>query len=484
MNVAMLLEMAADGLGDRVAIGALDDGLTFTALRDQAGRAAERVRGTEATTLALLEPNGPMVPVALFGSAWAGCSYAPVNYRLPDDAIEQLLDRLQPAVVATSDEWLAPGGTTAPPPEYLPEPERPAVLLFTSGTSAAPKAAVLGHDHLTSYVFTTTEFGSAGEDEVNLLAAPPFHVAGVVAVLTSAYAGRRIVPLPTFTPEAWIETARRERVTHGFLVPTMLARIVEVMQNDADARVPSLRRLTYGGARMPPSVLESALTLFPETGFVNAYGLTETSSTVCILDPDDHREAFESSDPAIRRRLESAGRPIPGIEVRIDCAGEAAAPGQAGEILLRGEQVSGEYVASDSKRDELGWLRTGDLGYVDDDGYLFVVGRADDMIIRGGENLSPTEIEDVLLQHPEVAAAAVVGLPDAEWGERVAAMIVWRASAGAPAVDDLRAWARERLGSLKTPELLVACEELPITATGKIVHRDVRAALESRRGIS
>jgi acyl-CoA synthetase (AMP-forming)/AMP-acid ligase II len=479
MNVAMLLEMAADGLGDRVAIGGPNDGLTFTALREHAVTAAERVRGTNATTLALLEPNGPMVPVALFGSAWAGCSYAPMNYRLPGDAIEQLLARLQPAVIATSDEWLGSSGTATARSEYPPEPEHPAVLLFTSGTSAAPKAAVLGHDHLTSYVFTTAEFGSAGEDEVNLLAAPPFHVAGVVAVLTSTYTGRRVVPLPSFTPEAWIEIARHERVTHGFLVPTMLARIVDVMENDPDARVPSLRRLTYGGARMPTSVLERALTLFPEAGFVNAYGLTETSSTVCILGPEDHREAFESSDPAIRRRLESAGRPIPGIEVRIDCAGEAAAPGQPGEILLRGEQVSGEYVASDSKHDEGGWLRTGDLGYVDDDGYLFVVGRADDMIIRGGENLSPTEIEDVLLQHPGVAAAAVVGLPDAEWGERVAAMIVWRSRAAAPAVDDLRAWARERLGSLKTPEVLVACDELPITATGKVVHRDVRATLES-----
>ena len=217
---------------------------------------------------------------------------------------------------------------------------------------------------------------------------------------------------------------RREDVTHGFLVPTMLARIVDVMDHDPDARVPSMRRITYGGARMPRSMLERALALFPDVGFVNAYGLTETSSTVCLLGPDDHRNAFESSDPAIRRRLESAGRPLPGIELRINGAGGVAAPGEPGEILVRGEQVSGEYLADRSKRDDAGWLHTGDLGFVDDDGYLFVVGRADDMIIRGGENLSPTEIEDVLLQHPGVGAAAVVGVPDAEWGERVAAMIV------------------------------------------------------------
>ena len=422
----------------------------------------------------------PAFTVALFAAAWTGCSYAPLNYRLPETAIEELLARLQPAVTASAEEWIAHGNRENGPAEYPEDPDRPAVVLYTSGTSSTPKGAVLGHQHLTSYVLTTTEFASAEEDEANLLAAPPFHVAGVVAVLTSTYAGRRIVPLPRFTPEAWIDIARREHVTHGFLVPTMLARIVDVMDRDPDARVSSMRRITYGGARMPRSMLERALALFPDVGFVNAYGLTETSSTVCLLGPDDHRIAFESSDPAIRRRLESAGRPLPGIELRIDGADGVAAPGEPGEILVRGEQVSGEYLADPSKRNDAGWLHTGDLGFVDHDGYLFVVGRADDMIIRGGENLSPTEIEDVLLQHPGVGAAAVVGLPDAEWGERVAAMIVPARDAGDLSMDDLRAFARERLGSLKTPEILATCEELPITATGKVLHRAVRADLEER----
>jgi acyl-CoA synthetase (AMP-forming)/AMP-acid ligase II len=222
--------------------------------------------------------------------------------------------------------------------------------------------------------------------------------------------------------------------------------------------------------------------MFPDAGFVNAYGLTETSSTVCLLGPDDHRNAFESSDPAIRRRLESAGRPLPGIEVRIDETGETAAAGKTGEILLRGEQVPGEYLADPSKRDDAGWLHTGDLGVLDEDGFLFIVGRADDMIIRGGENISPTEVEDVLLQHPAVRAAAVVSLPDAEWGERVTAMIVPMRDDADMSLDDVRAFVRERLGSLKTPELLVACAELPTTATGKVLHRAVRSELEERAG--
>ncbi len=479
MNVALLLDMVADGLGGRVAVGSRGDGLSYDTLRSYAASAKTRVQEKGATTVAVVEPNGPVVPVALFAAAWTGCSYAPLNYRLPEPAIEELLARLQPAVTANTQEWIARDDENGRA-EYPQDPDRPAVVLYTSGTSSTPKGAVLGHQHLTSYVLTTTEFASAEEDEANLLAAPPFHVAGVVAVLTSTYAGRRIVPLPRFTPEGWIDVARRERATHGFLVPTMLARIVDVMDHDADARVPSMRRITYGGARMPRSMLERALTLFPDAGFVNAYGLTETSSTVCLLGPDDHRNALESSDPAIRRRLESAGRPLPGIELRIDSAGAVAAPGEPGEILIRGEQVSGEYLADPSKRNDAGWLHTGDLGFVDDDGYLFVVGRADDMIIRGGENLSPTEIEDALLQHPGVGAAAVVGLPDAEWGERVAAMIVPARDARELSMDDLRAFARERLGSLKTPEVLATCEELPTTATGKVLHRAVRADLEER----
>jgi acyl-CoA synthetase (AMP-forming)/AMP-acid ligase II len=478
MNVSMLLDMAADGLGVRTAIGSTDDGLSYEGLRRHARAAAARLAPLEARTVVMLEPNGPLVPVAMFGAAWAGASYAPVNYRLPEAVMAELVERLQPAVTATSTEWLG-DDAGAESSDYHPEPDRPAVLLYTSGTSAAPKAAVLGHDHLTAYAFTTTEFGSAEEDEANLLAAPPFHVAGVVGMMTSIYAGRRVVPLPSFSPEAWIETAQRERATHAFVVPTMLARIVAAMEHDTGARVPSMRRLSYGGARMPRSVLERAMALMPETGFINAYGLTETSATVSLLGPEDHRDAFESTDPSIRSRLESAGLPLPGVELRIDVDGAEAPAGTTGEILLRGAQVSGDYVGHGSRRDDAGWLHTGDLGFVDGDGYLFVVGRADDMIIRGGENISPTEIEDALLQHPAVTAAAVVGLEDPEWGERIGAMVVVTAGAGGGSVDELRAWARERLGSLKAPEILALSEELPTTATGKILHREIKERLRS-----
>ena len=192
MNIAMLLEMAADGLGTRVAFGARDDSLTYAGLRDAATAVATTLAATP-RTVALLSETAPIVPVSLFGAAWAGVPYAPLNYRLPDDARQALLERLAPVVVA-DPAWLDLPADPARP--FVDDPDGPAVLLFTSGTSAAPKAARLAHDQLLAYVFNTVEFASADEDEAVLVSVPPFHIAGVAAVLSSTYAGRRVVPLP------------------------------------------------------------------------------------------------------------------------------------------------------------------------------------------------------------------------------------------------------------------------------------------------
>jgi acyl-CoA synthetase (AMP-forming)/AMP-acid ligase II len=475
MNVAMLLEMAADAMGDRVAIGSRSDGLTFENLRHAARAIADRVDDSGAQHLAVIEPNGPIVPASLYGAAWAGVSYAPLNYRLPDASLQELIARIEPSIVAATNWVDAKSDSDRTFPDA---PELPAVLLFTSGTSAAPKAAVLEHDQLLAYVFNTVEFMSADEDESSLMSSPPFHIAGVTALLTATYSGRRIVPLPgvRFSAEDWLDTARRESITHAFLVPTMLARIVHLMEADNELRVPTLRNLVYGGARMPAPVLERALELFPDTDFVNAYGLTETSSTVALLGPDDHRLAMYSDDPVWTARLSSVGQPIPGIEVRIvDESGADIGVDVAGEIQIRGAQVSGEYADTDSKTDADGWLHTGDRGWLDVDGYLFCEGRADDTIIRGGENIGPAEIEDALLMHDAVSSACVVGLPDEEWGERIVAAVTLRPGVDEVDTEHVREWVRERVGSLKTPEEIDVREELPQTATGKILRRQLKA---------
>jgi len=317
------------------------------------------------------------------------------------------------------------------------------------------------------------EFGSAEEGDTALVAVPPYHVAGLANLLTNLYAGRRLVYMAAFDAGEWLGCVRRERVTHALLVPTMLARVVAEVP-DGDAGTPTLRSLAYGGARMPLPVLEQALRAFPAAGFVNAYGLTETASSIAVLSPEDHRAALTSDDQAVRDRLGSVGRALPGIEFQIrGDDGSPLGPGQTGLVFVRGDQISGEYGGA-SALDSGGWFATRDRGRLDADGYLFIEGRADDTIIRGGENIAPAEIEDVLLAYPGISEAAVLGVPDPEWGQRVVAVVVGQGDA-----EEIRQWVKQRLRSSKTPETIIFRPELPKTETGKLLRRVLQAELET-----
>ena len=494
MNVMMLLEMAAEGLGDRVAVGSLDEGITYRELFDRAGAAAARFRAAKGDKVVLCDESSPAVPISLFGAAWAGMPYVPLNYRLPDNDLCSLAERSAPGIAVADDagtdrlsgvagittvsrsEFLAdPGGgaVEAGPGDWSMDPEAIAVLLFTSGTSGTPKSAVLRHKHLVSYILGSVEFMSADADEATIVSVPPYHVAGVSVMLSSVYAGRRIVLLPRFDARDWIDTVERESITHAMVVPTMLARIVEELDTRGGEPLLGVRALSYGGGKMPRPVIERALDLFPITSFVNAYGLTETSSTIALLGPDDHRLAQYSQDPQEQKRLASVGRPLPGVQVSIrGDDGDELPAGGVGEIFVRGEQVSGEYVEKGSLLIDGGWFPTRDDGYFDESGYLFVQGRNDDVIIRGGENMSPGEIEDLLLTHSGVKDAAVIGVPDVEWGEKIVAVVVGHESA--PSEHELQDLVRDRLRSSRVPEHVVFVGELPYNDTGKLLRRVLR----------
>jgi acyl-CoA synthetase (AMP-forming)/AMP-acid ligase II len=496
MHLTSLLEIAADAMGDRVAVGSkADGGLTYEALRGRSEAAARFVAAHGAERLVAVDLNSEAVPVGLFAAAFAGVPYVPVNYRLADGQLSAILARTSPglAVVEASvpgrlgggiegltfmdrAEFLSADGPPASPGEC--NTDDPAVLLFTSGTTGEPKAAVLRHRHLTSYILETVEFLGADTDEGALVSVPPYHIAGISAVLSAVWSGRRLVYLPQFTPEAWVDSASTESITHAMVVPTMLGRILDVLESRGE-KLPALRHLSYGGGRMPVAVVERALELMPHVGFVNAYGLTETSSTVTLLTPDDHRAAMAATDPALRQRLVSVGKALPHLEVEVrDPSGTVVAAGIRGEIWVRGEQVSGEYLGRASVVTSDGWLTTNDGGWLDAEGYLFVEGRFDDVIVRGGENLSPGEIEEVLLQHDAVADAAVFGIPDAEWGEAVAAVVVL--VSGAQADDDeLRQWVAERLRSTRAPSMIEFRGELPYSDTGKLLRRVLKGEYTS-----
>jgi acyl-CoA synthetase (AMP-forming)/AMP-acid ligase II len=498
MNISLVLQMAADANPESIGLVCEGKRWTYRALLQAAQGAARNISKFGSSHVALLDESSEAAAIALFGAALAGVPYVPLNYRLADPDLAALLGRITPAYIVGDVgriQRLSPdGGHRALPREaFVAEsvqsepvssseepPEGVAVQLFTSGTTAAPKAALLRHANLLSYILGTVEFGSAAEEEAVLVSVPPYHIAGIAALLSSVYAMRRILLLPAFDPDDWLRLAGSERATNAFLVPTMLARLIARMDAGATADLSALQAIAYGGGRMPTELIERALELFPNTDFTNAYGLTETSSTIALLGPEDHRAARTSIDPDVRARLGSVGRPLPTVQVEIrDEEGRPLPAGQRGEIYVRGDQVSGEY-RERSALDAEGWFPTRDAGWMDAEGYLFLAGRADDVIVRGGENISPGEIESVLLTHPAIADAAAVAVPSAEWGEAVGIAIVPRPNQSAPSEDELRGLIRNRLRSSRVPERIVVLSALPYNEMGKLLRREIRKLFAAR----
>ena len=489
--------MALSNDPDRTAVVSGDVRLTTQQLSDLADGGAGIIARSEASHVAYVGTGGAMLPLLIFASARAGVAFTPINYRLSAEGIRTLIARLpDPMVVVdsryldelgglvgpeglesfakqviVSDEFLAQADDAEPAAEFA-DPDSVAIVLFTSGTTSQPKAVELTHNNLTSYVTGTVEFGSAEPADAALICVPPYHIAGVSAALSNLYAGRKMVYLTVFDAEEWVRLIDAEHVTSATVVPTMLDRIVTVLQ-EGGHELPSLRNLAYGGSKVPLPLVRKALELLPHVGFVNAYGLTETSSTIAVLTPDDHREAQAASDPAVVRRLASVGQPVPSIELQIrDEHGAVLGPGESGELFVRGEQVSGRYTGIGSVLDEDGWFPTRDIALLDEDGYLFISGRSDDTIIRGGENIAPAELEEVLIEHSHVRDVAVVGIEDPQWGQAIVAVVV-PAMGIDPDPEVLREHVRKSLRGSRTPDRVVFRDELPTNATGKVLRREI-----------
>lgn len=490
-NIGLVLDMVSRHAPDRVVVGDMAEGLTARRLSAMADGGGRLLAHEDASALIYLGTNGPAFTAALFAAARAGVPLVPLNYRLSTSRLSRLVAEHEGAIAIADAKFVDALGTTCSHVysqeswlqtiESYPGDDAPvasgevAVVIYTSGSTSAPKGVLLRHANLFSYVVGTVEFGAEDLGECSLVSVPPYHIAAVANAITNLYAGRRYVVLERFDPEHWLEVTRREHVTHAMVVPTMLARILEA----SDTSVPTLRSLACGGAQMPLSLITKALETWPEVAFSNAYGLTETSSTIAVLGPDDHRLAVASTEAAVRARLGSVGRPVPGVEVVIRRAdGELAGPNEPGRILVRGPQVSGEYAGAVAQLDADGYFDTRDGGYLDDEGYLFVVGRLDDTIIRGAENLSPFEIEEVLLSHPSVRDVVVVGVPDVEWGQRIEAVVVPEPG-GSVEPDLLRGFVRTQLRSSKTPDRIHVWETLPRTEVGKLSRREIAAQLEA-----
>ncbi|HVC44094.1 MAG TPA: AMP-binding protein, partial [Candidatus Binataceae bacterium] len=356
------------------------------------------------------------------------------------------------------------------------EDEDTSILMYTSGTTSLPKGVMLSFRDFTAYVTANVEMADGTDRGVALVCVPFYHIAGTTAYMTNIWTGRRLIVMPQFDAKAWLKLVRTERVTHAFVVPTMMKQVLDG-PSFKSADLSSLTNLAYGGAPMPIQVIRRAIEAFPKAvGFVNAYGQTETTSSLTVLGPDDHRITGDAEQQERKlRRLNSIGKPLPDVEIGVRGEdGKLLGSGEVGEIIIRTPRIMKGYAGrSDDAALADGWRATGDLGWVDEEGYVFFAGRKDDMIIRGGENIAPAEIETVLMSHPAVDECAVIGVPSVEWGQTVKAFVVARAGASI-APEELSEFCRSRLASFKRPEQIELIEALPKNPLGKILRKDLR----------
>ncbi len=508
MNLASLVDIPALIAPDAPALIA-DRAVDYAPLRAAVGRGAgllSELGVGPGDRVGIFATNSVEYVEALFAIASLGAVAVPMNYKAKQREVSHLLsdsgakvlltesryrdlvdasrpDNVEHVVDLDTDEaegWRQRAASAEELFEIAEVDDRElCILLYTSGTTSLPKGVMLTHGALTDYVMGRAEPADGEDHGRMLLAAPLYHIAGVTSMLGALYSGRTVVVMPQFEVDLWFDLVERERVTHAFLVPTMLARLVD-HPDLASRDLSSLDVVTYGAAPMPPAVIRRALELLPSSvGFSQAYGQTETTSTVTVLTPDDHRiEGTDDEVAAKLRRLGSVGQPVDDVELRIvGDDGSVLEAMAVGEVQLRTARQMTGYWGSGSSRtaetiDDEGWIHTGDLGYIDDGGYLFLGGRSGEMIIRGGENIAPEEIESVLYDHPDVLEVGVVGVPDEEWGERVLAVVVRRPGSRLDA-DGVREYCREQLAGFKRPDLIEFVDQLPRTSTGKLLRRDL-----------
>ncbi len=353
------------------------------------------------------------------------------------------------------------------------------ILMYTAGTTGRPKGVPLRHNAFVSYVLDNVDPASPDIEERNLLTVPLYHVAGIQAMLAAIYGGRTLVLMRQFEVKEWLETIQTERATRAMLVPTMLKRVID----DPDFGkydLSGLKVVTYGAASMPFEVINRAINVMPWVRFINAFGQTETASTITTLGPEDHRieGTDEEREKKLKRLTASIGKPLPDVEVKIvDEEGKALPLLEVGEIIARGPRIMTGYWRDEQKTSQVitsdGWLRTGDMGWMDEEGYIYLAGRADDMIIRGGENISPEEVEDSLHSHPKIEEAAVIGVPDPEWGQEPRAIVVLKKGEVATS-EEIIEYCRSRLAGFKRPRSVVFIDALLRNPMGKVLRKKLR----------
>ena len=511
MNTPEFLLISSSICPDREAIIFEGNRWSFSDLADRSNRLANALAGMgvgQGDKVGMLQVNCNECIEVYFATAKLGATYVPLNFRARAEELEFMINFSEASALFLGQRYVKmlnsmreqiPGMKNfvsvegpaegmldyesviaeADPEEVFTDIDDndTSILMFTAGTTGQPKGVMLTHDNLATYVLNNVSPADPDIEEKNILTVPLYHIAGMQAVLAAVYGGRTLVVQRQFDPSDWMTLVETESVTRAMMVPTMLKQLME-HEEFPKRNLSSLQVITYGAAPMPVEVITKAIEVFPGTRFINAFGQTESASTITMLTPEDHVIEGTPGERAIKlKRLGSIGRALGDTEVKIfDEDGSEQPVDEAGEIVARGPRVmKGYWKAEEATNSTIrnGWLYTGDIGYMDEAGYIFLSGRAKDIIIRAGENISPEQVEATLHSHPAIDEAAVIGVPDPQWGEKVRAIVALKAGAQATEADIIE-HCRGQLASFKKPESVIFVDSLPRNPLGKVLKRVLR----------
>ncbi|MFO8101057.1 MAG: long-chain-fatty-acid--CoA ligase [Dehalococcoidia bacterium] len=515
MNTTEFLNIASLITPDRPCVIFEGKRYTYAEVADRVNRLANALLGMgiqKGDRVAILQVNTSQFVEIYFASAKIGGIFVPLNFRAKENELTHMLNNSESKVLFAGDRYIdmvksmQPNLTSSPqivsldkkvedmdfyedliasssPEEVFTEigDDDVTILMYTAGTTGLPKGVPLRHNAFVEYALQNVTPVDPDLQETNVLTVPLYHVAGIQAMMAAIYGGRTLAMMRQFETEEWMNTVEREKANRAMLVPTMLKWIIEHEEFDKKD-LSSLQVITYGAASMPFEVIKKAIEVFPGVMFINAFGQTETASTITMLGPEDHMipqdASEEEKEKKLNRLANSIGKAMPDVQIQIwDENGNALPPGQVGEIMAKSQRVMSGYWNDEEKTAKTltadGWLHTGDTGYMDEEGYIFLAGRGDDMIIRGGENISPEEVENILYEHPKVADASLIGVPDPDWGQNPRACVVVKQGENCTEQEILD-FCKEKLPGFKRPTSVVFIDELPRTSTGKVQRKVLR----------